>query len=47
VTLPDGIKAGQIALVIGRPPVDEVSRQLAVDPGVAIVKRLARDFGLR
>src|SRR5262249_20424090 len=32
------------ALVIGRPPSDEASRQLAADPGIAVVNRLAREF---
>ena len=32
------------ALVIGRPPADEASHQLAADQGVAVVNRLAREF---
>jgi uncharacterized protein len=31
-------------LVIGRPGADDVSRELAIDPGVAMVSRLAREF---
>jgi uncharacterized protein (UPF0276 family) len=32
------------ALVIGRAPADEASHQLAADPGIAVVNRLAREF---
>jgi uncharacterized protein (UPF0276 family) len=32
------------SLIIGRPPADKASHQLAADPGVAIVNRLAREF---
>jgi uncharacterized protein len=43
-TLPATWENALGSLVIGRPPADIASQQLAADPGVAIVNRLAREF---